>query len=240
MKKLFTTKKKIFMVCLAFLLTTIGISYAWFTAKVNVEQTIKMGSLNISANFTPLSDDEVIGYEPGGNAEVTGVISNTGSLPTFVKIVNDSKIKFKYDGDGNAISSENQTFEDMDPNAIQMSFTPTSGKYDDIEGAYWFEDGAKNKYVLLDSGASVHVTVNADFDGPSMDNRYQESEIKVGSQLSATQVMEGAMKDVLNVQLDELVGMSDSTTRSARSYAAVNNRAMQRLNEILEKNSKSK
>ena len=48
------------------------------------------------------------------------------------------------------------------------------------------------------------------------------------------------MKDVLNVQLDELVGMSDSTTRSARSYAAVNNRAMQRLNEILEKNSKSK
>ena len=66
----------------------------------------------------------------------------------------------------------------MDPNAIQMSFTPTSGKYDDIEGAYWFEDGAKNKYVLLDSGASVHVTVNADFDGPSMDNRYQDESWK--------------------------------------------------------------
>lgn len=229
-----STKKhqtfKMIIAAVAILALAAGSTFAWFTSKGEVEQQIVMGSLKIDTTFTPLDPADTTGYEPGGSIELPGSITNNGSLPAFIKVNNaESQIKFKYDANGAVIPDADQVFEDIDSDAIKMNIAPTSGKYEDNDDAIWFVDAQGTKYLILTEGSSVNVSVSASFDGPTMDNRYQESTIKIEAETLGTQVLPEAMQDVLGVDINDLEGLSDDTTRSS------SNRAMDKLNELIQR-----
>lgn len=231
MQKKWSHKTKIILTGIALLLAIVGTTYAWWTASYKTEQTISMGNLKITGDFPKLT--EVENYEPGTNIEIEGKIKNTGTIPAIIKVGNGSKIQFSYKDDQlTEIPKDEQKFVDDTDNAVQLSFKPTSGQYNDPKNdlAFWFKDKNENIYLLLDPTGEIDITNIADFNEEVMGNKYQDSSIKVGAVLKATQVMDGAMKKEFGIDSSDLEGLEDQMT-SRRSNA--DNRAERRLAELI-------
>lgn len=230
MKKKWAHSTKIILTGIALLLAIVGTTYAWWTASYKTEQTIAMGSLKIDGDFPKLT--EIDNYEPGTNVEIAGTIKNTGTIPAIIKIENGSRIQFVYKDDKfTKIPETEQEFVEDKENAVQLTFKPTSELYNDPqnESAFWFKDQKERIYLLLEPEGKVAITNVAVFDGEVMGNKYQNSALKVGALLKATQVMDGAMKKEFGIDSSELEGLED-TGLSRKSNS---NRANERLAELL-------
>lgn len=230
MKKKWSHSTKIILTGIALLLAIVGTTYAWWTASYKTEQTIAMGSLKIDGDFPKLT--EIDNYEPGTNVEIAGTIKNTGTIPAIIKIENGSRIQFVYKDDKfTKIPETEQEFVEDKENAVQLTFKPTSELYNDPqnESAFWFKDQKERIYLLLEPEGKVAITNVAVFDGEVMGNKYQNSALKVGALLKATQVMDGAMKKEFGIDSSELEGLED-TGLSRKSNS---NRANERLAELL-------
>lgn len=209
-------------------LVTIASTYAWWTASTDVKQTVSMGNLKIEAEF---ADADGALYEPETYVELNGWIKNTGTIPTIVRVVNNSSIKFAYEEDMTLISEANRVEENIDPDAVQINLEPTSGDYYENESEIiWLEDSNSNRYILIEPGSRLLVDLQIKFDGPNVSNRYMDSIISAKAQIKATQVIEGAILAELGVDSDELVPVNSSTTRMAVSKTS---KGMERLKELL-------
>lgn len=231
MQEKWSHKTKIILTGVALLLAIVGTTYAWWTASYKTEQTINMGNLKISGNFPELT--EIENYEPGTNIEIEGKIRNTGTIPAIIKIENGSKVRFVYkDDEFTSIPQDEQKFVDDNENAVLLNFKPTSGQYDDPQNdlAFWFKDQNQNIYLLLDPTGEVDITNIADFNGEVMGNKYQQSSVKIGAVLKATQVIDGAMKKEFGITSSDLDGLEDQHTSR---LAGTKNRADQRLAELV-------
>lgn len=205
-----------------------GVTYAWWTASSQAKLDVTMGELDLHAEFDLTTSSEL--FEPGLTGDFSGGVSNKGSLPIILKVNNQSQISFKYLDDQ---KTPNPSFgRDYGPdseNGIGLSFGPKSGKYSDIEGAYWFQKaGEPNQlFVLLDETVSVPINTTAYF-SESMSNRYQGAAVEIKASFDGTQVSEGAMKQELGVSFAQLEGLDD--TAKTRDNTG---RAMARLAELL-------
>lgn len=226
-------KKKIIGLLVIIIILSVGATYAWWKMKVKTVKEIAMGDLGITATFSDTTDDEL--YEPGLSVDFDGEIKNTGKLPVFIKVVNGSEINFKYSDDDFTPNGAN-TFVPDKENAVILNFKPKTDNYEE-EDVFWFnkKGNMEEKYILLEADANVQVTNVADLDGDKMGNKYQEAKIKVGGDIIATQVIEGAMLSEFNVTLDDLEEVQNST-RQMRAYSQLNSssssKGMERLREL--------
>lgn len=227
------TKTKLIMVGLVFLLMSAGTTYAWFTAKFETAQSISMGSLHVSANFPSLSDPK--NYEPGLDIEMNGEIKNNGTLPAMIKIGNSTQVRYMYADDNlTLIPIEEREFQKAPNSAVDMKITPTSGRYDDNEDAYWFRDKSTNdNYLLLEPKSSVNVMVTSKLNDEKIGNKFQGASFKLGTILQATQVLEDAMATELGLDLNNLDIVDNLETQSKVATSSKNTRALTRLNELL-------
>lgn len=227
--KLKSRKLKLIITGVALLVAIVGTTYAWWTASYETKETVSMGNLKIAGDFAKLT--ELTNYEPGTTAEMAGHIQNTGSIPTIIKIENNTNVQFAYKNDELEAIPENEQEFIKDPNEmIRLTFGPESGNYEDENvQAFWFTDQQNQLYVILDPGETLAVTNSVEFAG-DMGNQYQDARIQVGALLRATQVMEGAIQKEFNLSADELIPMENPSTR-----AAGNNRAASYLAELLKR-----
>lgn len=228
--KQISRKNKLILTGIALLLAIVGTTYAWWTAKYEAVQEVTMGNLKIVGDFPELTDEDV--YEPGTTVELNGTIKNAGSISAMIKIENGSQIKFQYSDDLlTPIPANDQKFVEDTDQMVQLNFEPESGLYNDpnSELAFWFTDKDNNTYLLLDPSGEVKVNNIAAFSG-EMGNKYQDSIIKVGAVLKATQVMDGALQKEFGVTSSDLKGLEDGV--QARS-ANQGNRAENRLKELV-------
>lgn len=228
--KQISRRNKIILTGLALLLAIVGTTYAWWTAKYETVQEVTMGNLKIVGDFPELEDEDI--YEPGTTVELDGTIKNTGSISAIIKIENGSQIKFRYSNDNLTPVPENdQKFVEDTEQVVELNFEPASGLYNDPNSdlAFWFTDKDQNTYLLLDPNGEVKVNNIAAFSG-EMGNKYQDSIIKVGAVLKATQVMDGALKKEFGIVSSDLKGLEDGV--QARS-ANQGNRAENRLKELI-------
>lgn len=230
--KLKNKKRNLILTLMALVVVAVGGTYAWWTATVAANQKITMGKLTLTADFPELQDE--IDFEPGLSSEITGTITNTGSLEAIARVENSSQIKYAYSDDNFTPVTELAFVKDTE-NAIALSFGPGN----DSE-VYWFKDVAGNAYVLFEVGGKIDTTFVADFSGEVMGNKYQEAEIKIGAKLKATQVLDEAMTAEFGITMNDLVDYSRSTSRQARS-ATTNNlgnptKGEQRLQELIARN----
>ena len=226
-KSKLSNKMKIILTGIALLLSIVGTTYAWWTAKFEATQNITMGNLTITGNFPQL---EAALYEPGTSAEMNGDIRNTGTIPALIRLENDSQIKFVYSDDAlTLIPAEDRKFVSDQQGSVKLTLKPVSGFYNDPNNstAYWFKDGQDNVYVLLDPKTKVDIVSTAYFDGDRMGQRYQEALIQVKTKLHATQVLQGAIKSEFGIDSQELIGLEDS------SKTTTNDRAIARLQELV-------
>lgn len=195
-RKTLSNRTKIILTMIALLVSIVGTTYAWWTASFGVKQEIKLGNLQVVAEFNEF-DDSVF-YEPGTTAEINGEIKNTGSVPVMMKVVNSS---------GHS--------------AVGVTMEPASGSYEENGPAFvgWFKNSAGQRFVLLDPGASIAVKVLATLDD-SLNNSIQNDVIEVGIDAKATQVIEGALAKELGIDLSDLQSIEDGQTRTiGRSMA---------------------
>ena len=219
---------KLVLTGITIVLVTLGATYAWWTARIEMKQDVTMGKLRIAASFEELSDPKV--FEPGTYSEIKGTIRNEGDIPAMVKIDNSSQIKFVYADDQlTVIPVEERQFTSDTSNAIKLSLAPTSGDYTDNEDVYWFKDTAGQLYVLMEAGASLAVNTDVDYNGEIMGNKYQEAEIKIGALLRATQVIDGALRDEFGLSFEELTDVQASKRTISNGQA--------RLQELLARGS---
>lgn len=211
---------------IAILLVAVGGTYAWWVASLQKDQEVTMGNLKIKADFAELEDP--IGYEPGLTAEIGGRIENKGTIPAMIKLNNNSEIKFVYSDDQlTPIPEAEQKFIKDGEEAIKLSVDLTG----DSDEAYFFKDSDGGRYILLEIGGFVDTEIVAEFDGNVMGNKYQDSIIRIGAKLDATQVLNGAMQSQFGVTTDDLTEMDTSTnvTRTKRGLS----KGEQRLQELV-------
>lgn len=226
MKILQKRSTKITVLLLALLVVIAGGTYAWFTAKVENEQTITQGNLRLTGIFADIEDAL---YEPGLTVESNGVITNSGSLPAMVKVEGRTEIKRIY-ADADFTPIENPVF--TEDNQVSYAAIPTEGSYaDGIEqGIYWFYNvnNPVEHYLMMDPGAAIAITNIATLSG-EMGNEYQDSEVKLLSSYRATQVLEGALQAEFGITGDVLESLTDMQGRS-RSISVGKQKLMELLN----------
>lgn len=223
------------LIAIALLLVSIGSTYAWWTASVNVQQKVTMGNLKIEANF---KEKAFTNYEPGTYAEITGTIKNTGSIPAFVKIANASKITFAYVNDANVtanpIPEVDRVAVDVDSNVVKINYEPQSGDYENNAKVFWFQDTKGTKYLLMEPKSSIKVNINVDFDGNLTTNKYMDSVVDVKANIQATQVIEGAILSEFGIDSSALSSLSNEAQGEVMGRAAVTQtKAQDRLNALL-------
>jgi predicted ribosomally synthesized peptide with SipW-like signal peptide len=234
MKRLnISNKIKLGVTACAMALCIGGGTLAWYTASNESTQNISLGSLHVTNTLQ--APEESTNYEPGTTTEMSGTISNKGSLASVTRIDNTSQIKFVYSDDNmTPIPTAERKFVDAPKGAIQFAFGPESGDYFSNEGAYWFTDGT-NTYLLLDPGASEQVKVGAAFNGDVMSSKYQDATIKLGTKTNTTQVIDGAMLKEFGTTEDQLTPLENPAARSSRSntdqHAKVQ-RALEHLHKL--------
>lgn len=215
-------KIKLIVLSIAIVLTTIGSTYAWWTASTQVKQTVSMGNLKIEAVFDP---QESSNYEPGTYAEINGVIKNTGTIPAMVRIDNSSMITFAYSDDQlTPIPETNKKPEAVDGKVVTINYEPQSGSYTDNDQVMWFTNKDGNKYLLMEPRSEVNASIQITFDGPLMTNRYMDSVIDASAQIKATQVMEGAITSEFGVDAADFISLPQTKTA---------NQVTSRLQELL-------
>lgn len=187
-QKTLSNRTKIILTIIALLLSIVGTTYAWWTASLNITREIKLGNLQVKAEFEDI--DSSVFYEPGTTAEIGGEIKNTGSVPVMMEIVNSS---------GN--------------NTVGITMEPASGSYEanGPEFIGWFKNSAGKRFILLDPGASLAVKVLATLD-EKISVQNDVIEINVG--VKATQVIEGALSEELGIDLSDLQSIEDGKTRT--------------------------
>lgn len=233
-KRIRSRKWKLMLTGIALVAVTIGTTYAWFTASAASQQEISTGNIEITADFPELT--EVENYEPGTYVSIDGKVENAGSLPAIVKVASDSQIRFAYsDGDFTEIPEADREYENDKKGAVALEMEPASGLYDDPDNpdVYWFEDGEGTRYLLLEPASSVDLTNNANFDGDVMGNQYQHADVKIGSVLEATQVLEGAIANEFSIDPSDLIGLDDSDAAAKSTKSG--SRANQHLNQLLDR-----
>lgn len=193
-------KKRLVMAVIAFLLLTVGSTYAWWTASQTVEQKISMGRLKVEADF---KQKEFTDYEPGLTAEIVGTIKNAGTIDAMVRVSNNSQITFAYSDDNmTAIPEDQQTPEEINPDHMAINVEPASGDYSAGKKVYWLQDSSGNKYLLMTPNSTIKVKAVVAFNGEALTNRYMDSTVKVQANINATQVLEGAGKDVWGISFE--------------------------------------
>lgn len=231
MKRNMSYKMKLILTGIALLLAVVGTTYAWWTASYRTEETISMGNLKITGNFNKLTELE--NYEPGTTAELTGEIQNTGSIPTIIKVENNSLVQLAYSDENLTLIPEaDREFVADQDGVVSLKFSPTSQDYESGPG-FWFKDANENIYLLLDPKDKVEVMSLVYLDGDKMGNIYQDSRIKVGALLKATQVMEGAIQKEFDISTEELQPMENHLEQTVKHRAT--SKGMERLNELLKR-----
>lgn len=199
----FKKRTKIVLLACILLLTTIASTFAWFKASSQVTQKIQLGNLKIEATFTP---PDTTNYEPGLTAETHGTIKNTGTIPAIVGVKNNSSITFAYSDDNlTPIPVANRQPEAIDPNAVKITYVPTSGSYDDNADVIWFADAAGNNYFVIEVGATANVDLNVTFDGPNTTNKYMDAVVDIKADVTGTQVLDGAIQSEFGISADDLI-----------------------------------
>lgn len=209
----------------------IGSTYAWWTAESEAAYTVKTGKMNVKADFTNIENET--GYEPGLYVKGDGTIMNTGSVDALVKVSDNSKIKFAYDTDENAIPSDARVFEEVDPSAIVMDILPTID--DSQEDAFWYTGSNGDLYVLMIPGSQVSTHVTQNFLGDKLDNRYMSAVVNTKLKANATQAIEEASLANFDESMENLTpydGNPMDKTFSTNDYAT---RAMEFLNDMTNK-----
>ncbi|MDF0480223.1 TasA family protein [Vagococcus sp. PNs007] len=217
-------KRMISLTALALILLAIGGTYAWWTTSVSTDQKISNGKMRIEADFPELQNEE--NYEPGLTSEITGKITNTGTIEAIARVENSSLIKFAY-ADDNLTPTTNSEFVQDKEGAIGLAFGPGND-----QGVYWFKDSSGNAYVLFEVGGYIDTTFTAQFNGEVMGNKYQEADIKVGAKLKATQVLDDAMKAEFGVTSSDLTDYRAARRARSLGQTSVETKGQQRLKEL--------
>lgn len=186
-------KKRFFKVITAlatlFFLST-GMTYSWFTSDTESQtKTIKMGSLNIEATFSP---PDLQDAEPGTPYEFEGTLTNTGTLDAFIKLENRSTITF--------INTDTPVEDDK--NVVQILAGPDPNEI--APGVKWYKSKTNERYVELPAGKTVKVKTSLTLDGANMSNDYQGAAINVLVAGKATQTLNPAMKAFFGINLNDL------------------------------------
>ncbi|AQP53650.1 hypothetical protein CBF34_10770 [Vagococcus penaei] len=220
---------KIVLVVAILFTLVMGGTYAWWTVKEDVVQTISLGSLKVEADFPQV--DDPINFEPGLETSLEGKISNTGSIPAIMRIKNLSEIKFAYvDDQLTGIPESERAFIDNTEDSVEVSFSPVNqSASDDI---FWFKDHQNQLYILMEPGAAATVQTAIKF-SDMIGNKYQESEVRVTNSVQATQVVEGAISSELGVSIDELQEVTSSQDNSGRRAKRSISRGTERLYQLL-------
>lgn len=200
-KKISQNKQaKLMLIIATLILVSVGSTYAWWTASTTVEQKVTMGNLAIEADFGKETHEN---YEPGTYAEINGVIKNTGTIPGLVRIENDSQITFAY-ADDNLTAIVDPKAEAVDPRAIGISYEPEDGNYGANADVMWFTHADGHKYLLMEPGSEVNVSIQINFNGELTTNKYMDALVEAKAKLKATQVIEGAISSEFGIDASEL------------------------------------
>lgn len=201
MKVQLSKKQRLILTGLALLLVTVGTTFAWWVASVNVEKEVTMGELKISATL----DDKTIAqdYEPGTYYETEGTIKNNGSISAMIKFTNNSKVKL----------AGTNAFVSLDKEAVVL----TMSRAQDAGDGYWYTASDNGTYLALDPGEVANINLKIDFVGEKMGNSYMNAVIKADADLKATQIFEGAISSEFGIDSDTLIDLPEDSNLLRRA-----------------------
>jgi predicted ribosomally synthesized peptide with SipW-like signal peptide len=164
-----------------------GATMAWFTAEADVpDVTFTAGTVDVEVDNNPaiatLEDRSIENVNPGDCATICWNIRNVGTKRAELRVKVDSGWV------GEVEEAEQVVF---------FAPKPDSGwvMYEDEEGLWlYYINGPVAPVAGDDEGVKLCLVVG--FDGPDMDNRYQELDYSIGGTVYAVQATNGAPEDL--------------------------------------------
>lgn len=213
----------------ALAIATLGTTFAWWTANASSKTEITMGNLKIEASFDDLDADV---YEPGQTVEVNGTIKNTGSIWAVLHIENGTQISFAY-ADDNFTEWTGEKWVDDTEGAVISSLDGNEALKLDGDGTVlwaWFynRNDTNDRYLMLAPGTELEVTVDYEFAGSIMTNKYMDAKLRATSDIDATQTFDDAMMDLFGLDFKDLGLVIDLGT----ARTAVPESVLQQIREI--------
>lgn len=234
MKSLFKNKKMTVIISLLIIAISVGVTYSWFTSTSAAATTGPvLGRLVIDSELD-IDDAEVL-YEPGLSKEVTGKVSNAGSLPFIAKIDLTSLTTIRSDGEGVPLKEEDY-YQLSDVNGIDARLNQKIlGFKDGPDNAMmaWLVDNEGNYYLVIDGTMDADIAFDVSFDG-SLGNVFQGASVSLSSEWLATQVNSNAILDVLGVDYNDLEMINNDLSEGGygRSAGSSYERIQARLDEL--------
>lgn len=211
LKKIQSNKKLlVFGAIIIVLAIATGVTYAWFTSKASIADAVQMGTLKISASLLDDPDLEGYVYQPGEEFTRTGVVQNEGSLDCIVMVTKGENGKFVIKSDDNGEPAG--TWQEISGEAaleyysIDLSTGPKGYKVNGDGSMYmWAQVGESDDYVLLLSGnVQAPVEYSVAFDGEKMGNKFQNAEVHLDTEWTATQILDGATQSLFGFEWSDL------------------------------------
>ena len=196
-----------------------GATMAWFTDEAEVpDVTFTAGKVDVEVDNNPaiatLEDRSIENVTPGDCATICWNIRNVGTKRAELRVKVDS-------GWVDEVEEAEQEAEQV----VFFAPKPDSGwgMYEDEEGLWlYYINGPVAPVAGDDEGVKLCLVVG--FDGPDMDNRYQELDYSIGGTVYAVQATNGAPEDLWG-EAWEKVKSEGYTDDSLKAYFLTGNGA---------------